>query len=147
MNLITKLKDDLERDEELKLMLYPDTEGKLTIGIGRNIEDNGISKEEAYYMLENDVWATVNACKSVFPWFDELTEDRQRVVANMVFNMGMHRFLGFIKMIGALKGGDYETASKEMLDSKWARQVGDRAQRLAELMSPEHPISYEEGGA
>jgi len=145
MNLVTRLKADLERDEGLRLMPYKDTVGKLTIGIGRNLTDNGISKEEAYYMLENDVWATVNACKSIFTWFDALTEDRQVAMANMVFNMGMHAFLGFRKMIAALKAGDYETASKEMLDSKWARQVGGRAKRLADLMSPEHPISYEEG--
>lgn len=124
---------ELERDEGLRLHPYECTAGKLSIGVGRNLDDVGISREEAMHLLANDVRRVIAECE-LFPWYHRLDSTRQRVVANMLFNLGLARFKGFKNMIAALREHDYEKAATEMLDSKWARQVGARAERLAKMM-------------
>lgn len=128
----------LHEGEELKP--YECTAGKSTIGVGRNIEDNGISAEESEFLLKNDL-VSVNAdIKRNFPWFDGLSEARKDVIMDMVFNLGVTRFKGFKKFIAAMSLGNYETASKEMLDSRWARQVGARSERLSVMIkTDEYP--------
>ena len=108
--------------------------GKVTIGYGRNLDDKGISKTEASFLLSNDIRETIDEAKFIFPYFENLTENRQYVVCNMLFNLGRSRLTGFKKMFEALEKGNYLEASKEMLDSRWANQVGDRAKELAALM-------------
>lgn len=130
---ISKLKRQLIIDEGISLRLYQDTVGKWTIGIGRNLEDRGISLSEAHYLLDNDIYETMHYLEK-YSWFDLLTDVRQRVVVNMCFNLGMTKFSSFRNMIKALAERNYFKASLEMLDSKWARQVGDRAKRLAKMM-------------
>jgi lysozyme len=130
---MNELEDDLIRDEDIKLKPYRDIVGKLTIGIGRNIDDNGISKEEALFLLRNDI-ANVTQQLSQLKFFDKLNPVQKDALINMCFNLGFTRFLGFKKMLAALKEGDYTTASKEMLRSKWASQVGKRAFRLAYMI-------------
>jgi lysozyme len=94
-----------------------------------------LSDEEAEYLLENDIQDSIyEASKFLGATFDVLSVDRQSVVVNMVFNMGIVRFSGFKKMVAALEGHDYNEAAAQMLDSKWARQVGNRATRLAKIM-------------
>lgn len=124
---------DLKRDEGVRLLPYVDTVGKVTIGVGRNLTDNGISQEEMEVMLENDVEAVLNECLNLTCWAS-LNPTQRRGLANMVFNMGLPRVRGFKKMLAALEAGEYLTAYAEALDSKWARQVGDRAQRVATLL-------------
>lgn len=128
-----KLVEQLTRHEGLRLKPYKDSVGKLTIGIGRNLDDKGISIEEAQLLLQNDIIeARYEAHR--FPWFLHLNEVRQHVILNMLFNMGTTRLLGFKKMIDAIKNEDYAEAKIQMLDSKWATQVGPRATELADMM-------------
>lgn len=106
--------------------------GKLTIGIGRNLEANGISEHEALYMLYNDLCRVRGELESHLPCFAALSEARRIALIDMCFNLGLPDFLGFERMLAALNAGDYDRAAREMLDSKWARQVRQRAYVLAE---------------
>lgn len=128
-----RLIQQLILDEGLKLFPYKDTVGKLTIGVGRNLDDKGITKQEALMLLENDI-LEVEKQLNKFDWFKILDSVRQEVIVNMVFNVGLSRFLQFKKMILALQNKDFNTASEEMLNSKWAEQVKQRAVRLAKQM-------------
>lgn len=127
------LRSQLERHEGLRLKPYRDTVSKLTIGYGRNIEDVGISRDEADFMLDNDIDQVERYLKTVDE-YNELDEVRQTVLANMAFNLGFRGLMGFRKMWQAIARKDYTEAAKQMLDSRWARQVGNRAQELAEIM-------------
>lgn len=117
-----------------RMMPYRDSEGLLTIGYGRCIERVGISMVEGEVLLEHDIRRAQSDCLRSFPWFSSLNEARQAVVVSMVFNLGLAGFRGFRKTIALLERGDYFAAADEMLDSKWARQVGFRADELAEIM-------------
>lgn len=134
MNL-TRLREMLLLHEGIQLKPYVDTEGYRSIGVGRNLDQVGISKGEAMYLLESDIATAFEAANARFPWFCDLDDVRQEVVLNMIFNLGMARFMGFQKMISAMGAGQYELASKEMLKSKWAKQVGERAQFLSRAMA------------
>ncbi len=125
----------LKKHEGLKLFPYKCTAGKQTIGYGRNIEDTGISEEEAEFMLQADIERCILELVEKTDYFMVLCEPRQTVLINMLFNLGWPRFNRFKKMITAIKEGDYATASVEMLDSRWADQVGGRAKELASIMS------------
>jgi lysozyme len=125
---------ELEHDEGMRLRPYYDSVGKLTIGIGRNLTDVGISKEEAYRLLSNDVEKAIADLDSALPWWRSLSENRQRALANMAFNMGLQRLQGFRDALGKMQRGDFAGAATAMLESQWAKQVGVRAQRLAEMM-------------
>ena len=125
--------DHLVWAEGEELQLYPDSEGILTIGVGRNIQEKGISKTTSRQMLQEDIdEALTDAGRLDF--FAALDPVRQLVIADMVFNMGLPRVLRFKRMIAALKIGDYNLAAQEMTDSKWYRQVGRRAIKLVEAM-------------
>lgn len=134
MTLFDLLTENLMRHEGLRLNPYKDTVGKVTIGYGRNLDDKGISKTEAAFLLSNDIRETIDEAKFLFPFLENLTENRQYVICNMLFNLGRSRLMGFRKMIEALEKGNYLEASQQMLDSRWATQVGDRARELAALM-------------
>jgi lysozyme len=126
--------EDLERDEGLKRFPYRDTVGKLTIGIGRNLDDNGISEDEAKMLLRNDVADILAALRTNIVGWSELGEARQRALANMGYNMGWPRLSLFLKMRVAIAEGDFDLAASEALNSRWAKQVGARAQRVAALL-------------
>ena len=122
-------------DEGIRLKPYRDTVGKLTIGVGRNLEDIGITEEEALFLLDNDIKKAKEDVKKVFgEVYYELDPVRKSVLINMMFNLGLPRFLTFKKFIQAVKEKDFIKASQEMLDSKWANQVKDRAKRLSFMM-------------
>lgn len=129
--MITSLNDQLRRDEGTRLKLYQDTVGKTSIGVGRNLSDVGISQEEADLLLENDIKAATVALESHFPWAAALDAVRLGALLNMTFNMGIGGVAQFKDMLSKLQAGDYAGASQAMLQSKWADQVGARAQRLA----------------
>lgn len=118
-----ELKKYLIEHEGLRLKPYLDTVGKTTIGVGRNLTDNGITEDEAMLLLEHDIAGARGSLRH-FKWFNDLDYVRQDVLAELVFNIGYPRFLTFKKMIGALEEGDYTLAAYELLDSKWALQVG-----------------------
>lgn len=126
------LKEQLRRDEGLRLKPYRDTLGILTIGVGRNLDEVGLFADEVDLMLDNDIRSR-RASLSRFPWFTALDEVRQGALINMSF-MGIAQLLAFYKMIAALEVQDYERSAAEMLDSKWAGQVHARADRLAQQM-------------
>jgi len=113
--------------------MYQDSEDIWTIGYGRNIQERGLSTAEADFLLDNDIADSIRDCHK-FDWYGALDEARQLVVTDMVFNMGLGRFMGFRKTIDFIERGLYEKASVEMMDSKWAKQVGPRAVRLSEIM-------------
>lgn len=127
------LREQIKRHEGFSSTPYKCTAGKLTIGYGRNLEDNGISEEEAEELLKGDINKVYSQLIN-YQWFAELDKARSGVIVNMTFNLGLRGMLKFIKMINALSLKDYELAAKEMLDSRWARQVGGRALELAEQM-------------
>lgn len=120
--------------EGLRLKPYRCPAGYLTIGVGRNLEARGISREEAMVLLESDIAEAEAAARGFFPAFDRFEEPRQAVLVDMAFNLGAVRLGGFRRFRAALERGDFEQAAREMLDSKWAKQVGPRARRLAEMM-------------
>lgn len=126
--------EQLLRDEGIRLKPYKDTVGKLTIGIGRNLDDKGISEDEANYMLANDVKEVEDGLRAALPWFSGLDDARQGVLINMGFNLGVQGLLGFHNTLTYIQQGNWSFAAVEMLDSKWAKQVGARAQRLAEQL-------------
>lgn len=128
------LRREVMAAEGLRLKPYTDTAGKLTIGYGRNLADVGISTLEAEVLLDHDLADAEIACRKTFDWFALLNDARQCVVVEMVFNLGLQRFQGFGQTIAAIKQGDYPQASRQMLASRWAAQVGARAERLAEVM-------------
>lgn len=134
MNMAKDLANKLLKQHEgLKLKAYKDTEGKTTIGFGRNLDQVGISLEEANMLLDNDIdIAEKELRKQAF--YKKLNIVRQTAVIDMVFNLGYTKFLGFTKFISYLDQGKYEAASKEMLRSKWAKQVGQRANNLSEMI-------------
>lgn len=126
-----RLVDQLLRHEGLKLQPYRCSEGKLTIGVGRNLDDNGITEKEAVFMLENDLAWCMGECHKNFTWFNKADPLIKEAVMNLVFNMGITRFLGFKKTIAFLEAGKYELAGTELLNSLYAEQVPKRAQEIA----------------
>lgn len=128
-----RLEEILTRHEGLRLKPYRCSEGKLTIGIGRNLDDNGITEDEAKYMMWNDIYESEEKLRK-FSWFEGLSDIRQEIIINLHFNIGHTAFLKFKKMIWALENGDYTGAAAEMKDSKWYSQVGIRAEQLIEAM-------------
>jgi lysozyme len=102
--------------------------------VGRNIEERGITMDESDYLLANDITICEEEATRVFKWFADLTDVRQRAIINMIFNLGLTKLLNFKKFLAAMEAGDYTTAGKEMLDSRWARQVGNRSDRLEQMI-------------
>ena len=120
--------------EGIRLKPYRDSVGKLTIGVGRNLDDMGITEGEALYLLRNDIRRVVDELYNALPFWEELSMPRRAVLIDMCFNLGLTRFLGFKRMLACLGRGDYDGAAREMLDSRWAGQVGRRADDLATMM-------------
>lgn len=128
------LAQQLMADEGVVLKPYRCTAGKLTIGIGRNIEDNGISKEEALYLLANDIARVEAQLDARFPWWRKMSENRQMAFANFAFNVGIGTVLTFKVTLGHMEAGRYDKAASALEDSRWYMQVGNRAKRVVELM-------------
>ena len=125
--------DLIARHEGKRLKPYKDTVGKLTIGYGRNLDDVGISGEEADAMLWRDIERAI-AAGLRYSWFKGLSEVRMAVVVDMIYNLGPGGFRSFVNMRAALKAHRWADASRAMLNSKWAVQVPTRAKRLAKMM-------------
>lgn len=129
-----QLRADLVRDEGVRLKPYRCTAGKLTIGIGRNIEDVGISEAEAFAMLDNDMGRCERDLDRIAPWWRQASEARQRALLNMCFQLGAGALSNFRKMLAAMQRGDWAEAASEALDSAWARQTPERAKRVTDLI-------------
>ena len=129
-----ELRKMLIRQEGNRLKPYADTVGKMTIGVGRNLTDVGISEIESFILLDNDIRKAENDLYSTLPWTYGLDEARKVVLLNMTFNMGISGLLKFKNLLIAVQLGSWEKASDEMLDSLWAKQVGKRAAELSNIM-------------
>ena len=128
-----KMRWQLTIHEGIRIKPYLDSVGKLTIGVGRNLDDTELSDDEVELMLNNDIERAAKNAER-FSWWRELDSVRQMVVVDMLFNLGLAGFAKFRKTISFIGAGDYLQAAEEMLDSKWASQVGSRAARLAKMM-------------
>ncbi len=137
---VMTLQELLVREEELRLTVYPDSKGYLTIGVGRCIDKRipgaGLSRLEALYLLNNDIAHVRRQLAAELPFTVTLLDETRRTILEaMVFQLGLPHFLGFHHMISAVQAQDWDTAADEMLDSDWARiDSPARAQRMAEAM-------------
>ena len=131
---MSKLIDTLRRHEGVKDTLYKCTSDKWTIGVGRNLEDVGLSEEEIDYLLENDIIRTKDLMDNYMPWHKDLDEVRQEALINFVFNVGIGTAMKFKNGMLSLEEGDYSSAAAHMLDSAWAKQVGDRAIEITQMI-------------
>ena len=131
------LRRDLLRDEGVVLHAYEDSRGFLTLGVGRLVDarhGGGITEAEAMTLLDNDIAAVSANLREYFGFFDALDDVRQRALANMRFQLGLPRLLGFHRMLAAIEAGDWSAAHDECLDSAYARQTPHRARRVAYML-------------
>jgi len=129
-----QLKRQLIDHEGLKLKPYKCTSDKLTIGVGRNLEARGITEEEALLMLDNDIVYFEEQLRRRFQNFRDITPCRQAVLVNMAFNLGVNGLLKFKNMLIALINEDFDEAAAQLLNSRYAEQVGKRAHELADQL-------------
>lgn len=139
------LRAQLERHEGKRAFPYLDCcgkpwracacaiKGKLTIGVGRNLDDVGLREDEIAYLLDNDIAEARAALVRALSWFSSLSEIRQRVLVDMAFNLGIAKLLTFSRTLADMAAGRHEQAAQDMLASRWAAQVKGRAQRLAQM--------------
>ena len=137
---IEALREQLKVDEGVKYEIYKDHLGYPTFGIGHLITENDpehgepdgteISEERVNEVFETDVAKFVSESKILFPDLDDLPDVAQQVIVNMAFNMGRPRLSKFKNFIAGVNDRDWTRAAEEMMDSRWATQVGDRAIRL-----------------
>jgi lysozyme len=135
--LKTQLIDQLIIDEGKSNKPYHDTVGKLTIGVGRNLSDLGLSDNEVRYLLANDVERIENDLNAHLVWWKSKTNNVKLVLLNMCFNLGIFGLLKFENTLSLIQNNQFDIAAKEMLNSKWAKQVGDRAIRLSKMLNNE----------
>lgn len=128
------LKQQLRIDEDVRVKPYVDTAGKITIGVGHNLSDKGLSLPMIDELLDLDINEALIMLDRAIPWWRDRPENVQQVLANLMFNLGSARFAGFKKTIKLLELKQYKSASVELLNSTWAKQVGSRAIRLAQLL-------------
>ena len=136
-DLLTLGIEQIKRHEGLVLHAYKDSLGYLTIGYGRLIDKakhGGISEAEAEYLLQNDVSIVLSALHRNIPFFDRLCVQRQAVLVNMAFQMGISGVQKFKKTLSLVEVGDYNGAADNMLKSLWAKQTPNRAAEMAEQM-------------
>ena len=148
------LRERLIQEEGLKLFPYKDTRGILTIGVGHNLEADpdmmmhlskyqaeGITEQFAMSILDADILTAKKSLYVHLPWAANLDDERREILVDMTFNMGIGKLLKFEKMLYALKNDRYGDAASEMLDSAWAREVGNRATILASIMESGEDIA------
>lgn len=144
MNL-TKLKARLNVSEGNREFPYDDATGKrhargvavqgyLTVGVGHNLDAKPLSPKVIDLILEEDIADAMADLDRRLPWWSKLDPVRQSVLVDMTFNMGINKLLGFVNTLRMVQSGDYLGASKGMMNSLWAKQVGRRAEELARMM-------------
>ena len=128
----------LKRHEGVETHAYECSEGKITVGVGRNIDQAGgmgLSEDEVDYLLQNDVERVVKELAAEYPWFNDLDDVRRDAMVDISFNLGATRLRLFKRALAAMETGNYKEAATEFLDSKWAKQVGSRALELTDMIS------------
>lgn len=135
----------IKKDEGIKNFPYLDTRGKLTIGVGRNLSDNGLSDDEINDLLDNDLRQVCTSLRS-FAFSTFISDIRGIAIINMAFNLGQTKFKGFKKMIAALEQKDYKLAAEEIRDSKYWRDndTHNRAERIAKMIETDKMDPYYE---
>ena len=128
------LEELIEKHEGYRQYPYKDSVGVLTIGIGRNLEAVGIRHSEARYLLRQDILVARFHLLKLVPLLNQLDEVRQAVLISMCFNLGAAGLGRFKKMLEAVGLKQWGRSAEEMLDSRWATQVGRRADELAKMM-------------
>ena len=131
------------RHEGFRAKPYKCTAGKLTVGIGRNLEDRGITKDEAMILLRNDIAECEADLFRIFPKLFDLSDNRRWALIDMRFNLGPERFRLFTRMIKAVKANDFIEAARQARDSMWYRQVGCRGDEVVAMILDEQPTEKE----
>lgn len=121
---------------------YRCSSGALTIGYGRNLDNKGISDKEASFLLGNDVEETWAELQKVIPWIRKLNTARQDALIELGFNLGISGLMDFKRTLAEIENQRFETAAKYLLESRWAKQVGEtRSRRIAEMIrTGEYPL-------
>ena len=133
---MSKLSNQLRIHEGVRSHAYKCSANMITVGVGRNIDENGglgLSDDEIDYLLENDI----KRCRKeldTYSWFDDLNDVRQDALINMCFNLGFSRLSLFTNALSAMAEANYDLAAMEFLDSKWAKQVGNRSKDVAHMI-------------
>ena len=128
-----KLADLLIEHEGIAPLPYLDSEGVLTCGIGRNLTEP-LSETAMGFLLLESITGAEAALDSVLPKWREFDEARKLALLDMAYNLGQHRLSKFKRMISCINDGDWDGAAREALDSKWRRQVGRRAVKIARML-------------
>ena len=141
---IEQLREELKADEGVKYEVYLDHLGLPTCGIGHLIKDSDpeyelevgteIGEERVNALFEEDINVTIDECKKLYYDFDKLPQEVKHIIANMMFNMGRPRLSRFHKMKRAVENSEWKEAANQMIDSKWYKQVPNRAGRLVQRM-------------
>ena len=123
----------------MELRLYKCPAGKWSIGAGRNLQDRGITEDEARYLLNNDIRISIDELTNTFRWFTRLDETRQAAMVELHFNLGLSNLKTFKKTLSliaeAVEGRvAWHDVGRELLNSKWADQVGRRSQVIADML-------------
>lgn len=141
---VEKLREQLKIDEGCVYEIYNDHLGYPTFGIGHLVREsdpeNGsplgteVSEDRVNEAFDADVEIVLSDCNTLYPDFDDLPEEAQQIIANMMFNLGRPRLSKFVGMKRGVDAKDWDSAADEMVDSRWYRQVGARAERLVNRM-------------
>ena len=134
--MITNISEQLQRDEGLRLTAYADSRGYSTIGYGHRVFGplSTITQAEANVLLTTDIASAERAITKELPWAMALPDVYKGVIINLTFNMGMDGLLEFRHFLSLMQAGRYSDAAYELLRSKWATEVGERAHRLFEQL-------------
>ena len=131
-----KLIEMVKLHEGVRSKVYVFSEGYETIGVGRNISESGLglSDDEIDYLLANDIKRVRDELTDAYYWFPALTEARQDAMIDICFNLGFTRLRGFVKALEAMSREQFDLAADEFMDSRWSKQVGDRAYKVTEMI-------------
>ena len=133
---MNRLVEMLRRHEGVRDKVYMCSAGYETIGVGRNISESGLglSDDEIDYMLNNDINRCREELATEYFWFNTLDVVRKEALIDLSFNIGQTRLRGFVKALGHMAENNFEKAGDEFYDSRWAKQVGDRALELCQMI-------------
>ena len=127
----------LKRHEGVRSHAYKCSENMITVGVGRNIDENGglgLSEEEIEYLLANDIKRVREELEDTYFWFAALNEARKDAMIDICLNLGLTRLRGFVKALEAMSREQFDIAADEFMDSRWANQVGNRALEVTEII-------------
>ena len=131
---MVRLRETITRHEGSRLQMYQDSLGIWTIGVGHNIQEKGISPKVMELILDEDLEEAISELKRSVSFFSKMPQQVQEALVNLAFNMGIPRLMQFKKTLAYLRDGNFEAAADELLDSRYAEQVGRRADEVADMI-------------